>query len=88
MTSIEQVQYFPGKFVNAGLDKALTENEINAVVINTTDGQTLTIVQVAGLIARRILCYIKAGDTRSAVNDTASYALVRARMSVCRWRPR
>jgi phosphatidylserine decarboxylase len=59
---IEQVQYFPGKFVNADLDKASTENERNAVVIKTTDGHTVTFVQVAGLIARRILCYVKAGD--------------------------
>jgi phosphatidylserine decarboxylase len=59
---IELVQYFPGKFVNADLDKASTENERNAVVMKTADGQTITFVQVAGLIARRILCYVKAGD--------------------------
>ncbi len=60
---IEKVQYFPGKFVNADLDKASLENERNAVVIKTPDGQIITFVQVAGLIARRILCYVKAGDT-------------------------
>ncbi|MBI5890149.1 MAG: phosphatidylserine decarboxylase [Nitrosomonadales bacterium] len=60
--TVEKVQYFPGKFVNADLDKASSENERNAVVLKTTDGQTVTFVQVAGLIARRILCYIKAGD--------------------------
>jgi phosphatidylserine decarboxylase len=60
--SIQKVQYFPGKFVNADLDKASTENERNAVVLKTNDGQTVTFVQVAGLIARRILCYVKAGD--------------------------
>ncbi|OGS98768.1 MAG: phosphatidylserine decarboxylase, partial [Gallionellales bacterium RIFCSPLOWO2_02_60_31] len=60
---VEKVQYFPGKFVNADLDKASAENERNAVVLKTTDGQTVTFVQVAGLIARRILCYVKAGDT-------------------------
>ncbi len=60
--TVEKVQYFPGKFVNADLDKASAENERNAVVVKTTDGQTVTFVQVAGLIARRILCYIKAGD--------------------------
>ena len=60
--TVELVQYFPGKFVNADLDKASAENERNAVVLKTTDGQTVTFVQVAGLIARRILCYIKAGD--------------------------
>ncbi|HEX5364446.1 MAG TPA: phosphatidylserine decarboxylase [Gallionella sp.] len=59
---VEQVQYFPGKFVNADLDKASLENERNAVVLTTNDGRTVTFVQVAGLIARRILCYIKPGD--------------------------
>jgi len=59
---VQRVQYFPGKFVNADLDKASTENERNAVWIKTADGQDITSVQVAGLIARRILCYVKAGD--------------------------
>ena len=60
--TIEQVQYFPGKFVNADLDKASLENERNAVVLKTAGGSIVTFVQVAGLIARRILCYVKAGD--------------------------
>ena len=60
---IEKIQYFPGKFVNADLDKASTDNERNAIVLTTVDKQTVTFVQVAGLIARRILCYVKAGDT-------------------------
>ena len=60
--TIQKVQYFPGKFVNADLDKASTDNERNAVVLQTNDGQTVAFVQVAGLIARRILCYVKAGD--------------------------
>jgi len=60
---VEQVQYFPGAFVNADLDKASTENERNAVVLKAAGGETVTAVQVAGLIARRILCYVKAGDT-------------------------
>jgi len=59
---IQKVQYFPGKFVNADLDKASSENERNAIVLKTDNGQTVTFVQVAGLIARRILCYVKAGD--------------------------
>ena len=58
---INKIQYFPGKFVNADLDKASTENERNAVVIDA-NGQTVTLVQVAGLIARRILCYAHVGD--------------------------
>ncbi len=61
--TIEKVEYFPGKFVNADLDKASTENERNAVVVKAENGQTVTFVQVAGLIARRILCYVNVGDT-------------------------
>ena len=60
--TIQKVQYFPGKFVNADLDKASLENERNAIVLKTVGGQTVTFVQVAGLIARRILCYVKVGD--------------------------
>ena len=63
--TIQKVQYFPGKFVNADLDKASSENERNAVVLTTSDGRTVTFVQVAGLIARRILCYVKVGDVLS-----------------------
>ena len=59
---IENVQYFPGKFVNADLDKASLENERNALTITAESGQIVTCVQVAGLIARRILCYVNAGD--------------------------
>ena len=56
---IKSVDYFPGLFVNADLDKASTQNERNAIVIHTESGATVTAVQVAGLIARRILCYVK-----------------------------
>jgi phosphatidylserine decarboxylase len=59
---VDSVTYFPGKFVNADLDKASTANERNAIVATTSDGQQVTFVQVAGLIARRILCYVKPGD--------------------------
>jgi phosphatidylserine decarboxylase len=59
---IEKIEYSPGKFVNADLDKASLENERNALVITASNGQVITCVQVAGLIARRILCYVKAGD--------------------------
>lgn len=53
--------YNPGAFVNAALDKASTENERNALWLQTADGSDLTCVQVAGLIARRILCYVDKG---------------------------
>jgi phosphatidylserine decarboxylase len=56
------VQYFAGKFVNADFDKASTENERNAVILRMSNGQRITFVQVAGLIARRILCYTKPGE--------------------------
>jgi phosphatidylserine decarboxylase len=58
---IKKIQYFEGKFVNADLDKASTENERNAIVLEA-NGHDITLVQVAGLIARRILCYVRVGD--------------------------
>ena len=54
--------YHAGSFLNAALDKASLENERNAIWLRTPDGQDVTSVQVAGLIARRILCYVKEGD--------------------------
>jgi len=59
---VERVEYFPGRFVNADLDKASEHNERNALLIRTDDGALVTCVQVAGLIARRILCYVRPGD--------------------------
>ncbi len=53
--------YHGGSFLNAALDKASVENERNALHIRTAQGQDVTCVQVAGLIARRILCYVEAG---------------------------
>lgn len=60
--TVERVAYEPGRFLNADLDKASTDNERNALVVRLSGGESLTVVQVAGLIARRILCYVKAGD--------------------------
>ena len=59
---VKQIWYHPGSFVNAALDKASTENERNALWIRAGAGADVVCVQVAGLIARRILCYVKAGD--------------------------
>lgn len=53
--------YRPGQFVNAALDKASSENERNALHVRTTSGQEITFVQIAGLVARRILCYVDVG---------------------------
>jgi len=60
--AITKVQYFPGAYLNAAVDKASTENERNAVVLQTASGHTVTSVQIAGLIARRILCYVHVGE--------------------------
>ena len=60
--SVESVDYSPGSFVNADLDKASTENERNVMVVRLDSGERVTVVQVAGLIARRILCYVRPGD--------------------------
>jgi phosphatidylserine decarboxylase len=60
--AVESVVYSRGSFINADLDKASTENERNAMVMRLESGERITVVQVAGLIARRILCYVKAGD--------------------------
>lgn len=54
--------YFPGKFINADLPKASLENERNALWIKTNDGADVTCVQVAGLIAKRILCHVNPGE--------------------------
>jgi phosphatidylserine decarboxylase len=60
--AVTKVEYFPGAFLNAAIDKASLENERNAIVLQTAAGQTITAVQVAGLIARRILCYVRTGE--------------------------
>lgn len=60
--TVKQVWYNPGLFVNAALDKASTDNERNAVWLQSHDGKDVVLVQVAGLVARRILCYVNEGD--------------------------
>ena len=55
---IQNVWYFPGRFFNAALDKASLENERNAIWVKTPGGHDVTVVQVAGLVARRIVCYV------------------------------
>jgi phosphatidylserine decarboxylase len=60
--TVQTVNYSAGTFVNAALDKASSDNERNALHLRTASGTDVTCVQIAGLIARRILCYVKAGD--------------------------
>ena len=59
--TVKERWYHPGAFVNAALDKASLENERNALWLRTEGGVDVTCVQVAGLIARRILCYVGEG---------------------------
>lgn len=60
---VVDIRYHAGSFVNAALDKASVDNERNALHLRTPQGADVTCVQIAGLIARRILCYAKVGDT-------------------------
>jgi phosphatidylserine decarboxylase len=58
---IKERWYHPGSFLNAALDKAARDNERNALWIKTKAGEDVVVVQVAGLLARRILCYVEPG---------------------------
>ena len=57
-----QQEYRQGRFLNAAADKSSEENERNSIVIRTADAKEVTCIQIAGLIARRILCYVAAGE--------------------------
>jgi len=59
---IDKIFYKPGKYINASLDKASEENERNFVKMTNSNGDELILVQIAGLIARRIVCEIKEND--------------------------
>jgi phosphatidylserine decarboxylase len=60
---IDRIEYVPGKFIAANLDKSSSDNERNALFLKTADGHKMTVVQIAGLIARRIICNVNPGDT-------------------------
>jgi len=60
--NIDKIFYKPGKYINASLDKASEENERNFVKMNNLSGDELILVQIAGLIARRIVCEVKEKD--------------------------
>ena len=60
---IARISYFGGKFINASFDKSSVDNERNAVLVEDADGRSWTMVQIAGLIARRIICWAEEGDT-------------------------
>ena len=58
---ITEIAYRPGKFFNASLDKASEDNERNSLRIKMADGREVAAVQIAGLVARRIVCFTKKG---------------------------
>ncbi len=60
---VAKISYRPGKFLNASLDKASSDNERNSMVIEMADGRSIAVVQIAGLVARRILCEVAEGQT-------------------------
>jgi len=60
---VVDVIYNKGKFISANLDKASMDNEQNAVILDIGNGEKIMFVQIAGLIARRIVCYLKPGDS-------------------------
>ena len=61
-----RIAYHHGKFLSANLDKASDENERNALALRLPDGRDIAVVQIAGLIARLILCYANVGDAVQA----------------------
>lgn len=63
--TVKRIEYRPGKFLNAELDKASAENERNGLVIDSPNG-IIGVVQIAGLVARRIVCWTEAGGTLGA----------------------
>lgn len=71
---VERVVYHPGKFLSADLDKASEDNERNSLVLRGTEGHQVTVVQIAGLVARRILCDVGEG---AEVAAGQTYGLIR-----------
>lgn len=59
---ITAIAYRPGKFLNASLDKASVDNERNGLAVELADGRKVAVVQIAGLVARRIMCWAKEGQ--------------------------
>jgi len=71
---IKKVSYRPGKFLNASLDKASADNERNSLCIAMSDGREIAVVQIAGLVARRIVCFANEGQH---VNTGERFGLIR-----------
>ena len=72
--TVTRIAYRHGAFLNASLDKASEHNERNALAIRMADGRQIAVVQIAGLIARRIVCQVREGD---AVRAGGRFGLIR-----------
>jgi phosphatidylserine decarboxylase len=82
---VERVAYRPGKFLSADLDKASDDNERNSLLLRTVEGHELVVVQIAGLVARRIVCQAREGDKLDA---GVTYGLIRFGSRVDLYLPR
>lgn len=72
--AVEAVAYVPGKFVNASLDKASEDNERSGLLLRMDDGREVGVVQIAGLVARRIKCFVGRG---ARLETGQRYGLIR-----------
>ncbi len=72
--TIKDITYYPGKFFSANLDKASEQNESNRITLQTPDSRKIVFTQIAGLIARRIVCWVKDGD---AMHTGQRFGLIR-----------
>ncbi|MFN4056571.1 MAG: phosphatidylserine decarboxylase [Roseinatronobacter sp.] len=71
---VAKISYRPGKFLNASLDKASVDNERNSMALELADGRKIAVVQIAGLVARRILCEVTEGQ---ALQTGARFGMIR-----------
>ena len=72
--TVAEIFYRPGKYINATLDKASEDNERNYIQLKNSNGVEVIVVQIAGMIARRIVCDVKEGDT---INQGDRFGMIR-----------
>src|SRR3546814_15421826 len=84
---ITRLAYVPGAFFNASFDKASDQNERKLVAMETRDGQSLAFVQIAGLVARRIVCKLTEGQTGVARSEERRVGKECVSTGNSRWSP-
>jgi len=72
--TVDKIFYRPGKYINASLDKASEDNERNYIKFKNLNGEDIIVVQIAGMIARRIVCDVKEGDS---INQGERFGIIR-----------